>query len=276
MESRGDGVTETFDAGRLDAAGCRLCGGSLDYRFQAKVLRKYDVKYYECRQCHSLQTERPYWLDEAHTQNINADTGAAQRNIHNLSACFLTCKLFGVVNAIDVGGGDGLLCRLLRDYRINCFVNDKYAKPTYALGFTEPDFQRPDLVIAFEVIEHFRDPGRDLDAIFASKPALVMMSTGIYDSQPDDWWYLWPEGGAHVFFYSRGGLALIAEQYGYDKIISGGFILFVAKSSASPTRMFLARLLLSKLICRIFRALIVLLPAPGVWIDRDRVLAARR
>mgnify|MGYP001320862266 CR=1 FL=1 len=64
-------------------------------------------------------------------------------------------KFFGLKNVIDFGGGEGLLCRMLRDYGANCYVMDKYREPTYGEGFTEPDFKSPDLLLAFELLEHF-------------------------------------------------------------------------------------------------------------------------
>jgi len=58
------------------------------------------------------------------------------------------------------GIGDGLLCRLLRDYNVNCYVKDKYAVATYGQGFSELDFATPNLLLAFEVLEHFAAPAR--------------------------------------------------------------------------------------------------------------------
>src|ERR1700730_9135404 len=121
-------MNETIDGGE-----CRLCQGRLSFRFKSTVLGRYSVHYFECRECRSLQTEPPYWLNEAYSHNLSGlDTGAAQRNLHNLAACYIISKLFGATDAIDYGGGDDLLCRLLRDYGLNCFVSDKYAKVTYA------------------------------------------------------------------------------------------------------------------------------------------------
>ena len=98
----------------MNSAKCRLCNGSLKASFCLEVLAKYEVQYYKCADCQSLQTETPYWLDEAydHKNLSNTDTGAAQRNLHNLAACFVMAKLFNAKNVIDVGGGDGLLCRM--------------------------------------------------------------------------------------------------------------------------------------------------------------------
>lgn len=247
---------------------CRLCAGLLFERFGLRVIGKYDVRYYECVNCHSLQTEEPFWLAEAYAQNLsNLDTGAAQRNLHNLAACYTVAKLFKLRNAIDIGGGDGLLCRLLRDYGINCFVKDKYARPAYAQGFTEPNFQSPDLVIAFEVLEHFANPSTELDELFGPNPGVLLVSTGIFTTEKEDWWYLAPESGQHVFFYTRKALDLIAAKYDYNLILSGGFILFVKSEQLTPLRSLLARLLLTGRICRLIRSRLALLPAPGVWKD---------
>jgi hypothetical protein len=247
---------------------CRLCAGQLSRRFNLRVIGKYDVQYYECINCRSLQTEEPFWLAEAYAQNLsNLDTGAAQRNLHNLAACYAVAKLFNLSNAIDIGGGDGLLCRLLRDYGINCFVKDKYARPAYAQGFTEPDFQKPDLVLAFEMLEHLVNPSTELDDLFGPTPDVLLLSTGIFTTQKEDWWYLAPESGQHIFFYARKALDLIAAKYDYRLILSGGFILFVKSERLTRIKSLLAKLLLTGRICRLIRSRLALLPAPGVWKD---------
>jgi hypothetical protein len=255
----------------INNANCRLCSGTLINRFSLSVLHKYNVRYYECEQCHSLQTEKPYWLDEAYKINLHyIDTGAAQRNLDNLAACYIVCKLFKIKNVIDIGGGDGLLCRLLRDYEINCFVKDKFAKPTYAQGFTEPDFKTPGLVIAFEVLEHFSYPKTDLDDLFRYNSGVILVSTLLYANQEQDWWYYAPEGGQHVFFYSKQALDYITIKYDYRLFICGTRIIFVKQELLTPIKSFLLRFLLKGKICRLLKSVIVYLPTPGYW--KDQVL----
>jgi hypothetical protein len=246
---------------------CRLCGGILTAQFSKKILGKYDVKYFKCSTCQSLQTETPYWLDEAYKDNnlSNTDTGAAQRNLHNLAACFTIAKLLKTKNVIDIGGGDGLLCRLLRDYKINCYVKDKYATLTYGQGFAEQDFQTPDLVIGFEVLEHFPNPSSDLDDIFSHTPQALLLSTAIYRNEPQDWWYFSPESGQHIFFYSQKAIEIIANKYQYDFVISSGYILFTKKTSTLTRKV--AKFLLRGRVLRILKSIIVFLPTPGVWKD---------
>src|SRR3984893_5830290 len=203
---------------------CRLCEGRLLPRFSGMVLRKYEVRYFECDRCGSLQTEVPYWLDDAYQSHLSSlDSGAVQRNLQNLAAAYLISKLFKVRDALDFGGGGGLLCRLLRDYNVNCYVKDKYAVPTYAQGFSEPDFAAPNLVLAFEVLEHFATPAIELQDLFQSRPKVLLASTGIYNHQGANWWYLASKTGQHVFFYSKKAVKMVADRFGYSSLLSGGF-----------------------------------------------------
>src|SRR5258707_8545718 len=257
-----DGPTFTSDEA------CRLCEGHLVPKFSRMVLHKYEVRYFECDRCGSLQTESPYWLDDAYSSNLSSlDSGAVQRNLQNLAAAYVISKLFRVRDALDFGGGDGLLCRLLRDYNVNCYVKDKYAVPTYSQGFSEPDFSAPNLVLAFEVLEHFATPWRELQDLFQLQPKVLLASTEVYGHQRADWWYLASEAGQHVFFYSEKAVQMIAERFGYSSLLSGGFLLFVRKPDHSALKSFLARILLSRVVCRLLRGLILIMPAPGAWRD---------
>lgn len=246
---------------------CRLCANTSTFQFKLKVLGRHDVRYFKCEFCGSLQTEDPYWINEAYgDSNLSSlDTGAAQRNLSNLAASYVIAKLFRVRDVIDVGGGDGLLTRLLRDYGINCYSKDKYAIPTYSLGFTEENFDIPEMILGFEVLEHLMFPRRDLGLFFERNPKLVLLSTGIFRDQDKDWWYLSPESGQHVFFYSRKALEIIAQKYEYSLVVSGGYILYV--KGLTSKKYILARLALKNKILRLVKALMMLIPTPNVWTD---------
>jgi hypothetical protein len=250
------------------AARCRLCNGELRSRFSVQVLAKHTVEYFYCLICGSLQTEPPYWLKEAYENNLALlDTGAAQRNLANLSASYVVAQLLGLRNLIDFGGGDGLLCRLLRDYGLNCFLEDKYAKASYSLAFTCPNFEKPELLLAFEVLEHFDNPHSDLRMLFQHSPKALLASTVPYAMQDADWWYLTPETGQHVFFYSQAAMRLIAKTWGFDVIGQGFYWLFIRTGTVGPIRKALARILLTRPLLRLVGALLRLMPTPGV--NRD-------
>lgn len=237
------------------------------------MLDKHRVRYRTCELCGSLQTEPAYWLQEAYQANNLAllDTGAAQRNLANLAAAFVVSRLLRMKAVLDYGGGDGLLCRMLRDYNVNCFVDDKYATVSYARAFTQPDFSTPDLLLAFEVFEHFERPRQELQALFGRGPAAILASTLLYTGQGSDWWYLSPETGQHLFFYTRDALSAIASEHGYRLAVCGPYILFYRAEVCGALRATLLRLLLR----RVPRTLIGMLlrgwPARGVWKDFERL-----
>ncbi|HEY3731941.1 MAG TPA: methyltransferase domain-containing protein [Steroidobacteraceae bacterium] len=252
---------------------CGLCDGALRESFVLTVLEKYRVRYRTCERCGSLQTEPAYWLQQAYESNNLAllDTGAAQRNLANVAAAFVVSRLLRMNAVLDYGGGDGLLCRMLRDYTVNCFVDDKYATVTYARAFTRPDFSTPDLLLAFEVFEHFEHPRQELQALFRRAPAAILASTLLYTGQNSDWWYLSPETGQHVFFYTHGALSAIAIEHGYRLAVCGPYILFYRPQSCGALRVVLLKLMLR----RVPRTLIGMLlrgwPPRGVWKDFERL-----
>jgi 2-polyprenyl-3-methyl-5-hydroxy-6-metoxy-1,4-benzoquinol methylase len=249
---------------------CRLCGGGLRHQFQLQVLRQHDVAYFECMNCGSLQTEQPYWLEQAYcaTNLSQLDTGAAQRNIDNLVACFAVSKLLGLRNIVDFGGGDGLLCRLLRDYGLNCYVSDKYATAAYAQGFKTPAFERPDLLLAFEVMEHFANPREEVAQLFASSPRVLLLSTIRYRGQSSDWWYLAADSGQHVFFYSKQALVMVAEKYGYSLTIRENYLLFI-QAKTSRVKRGLASLILKENVRRWLKIYVFSKLTTGAQADYD-------
>ena len=267
----------TADVSRQRLSACRLCNGATREIFQQKILDKYLVSYQRCEACDSLQTEEPYWIEEAYRDNLAPlDTGAAHRNLNNLAASLLVATLFRCRNILDYGGGDGLLCRLLRDHGLNAYVDDKYGSPTYALAFTKPDFEAPDLVLSFEVFEHFEHPREELAKMFAMRPGAVFASTELYREQTQIWWYLAPETGQHLFFYSARALREIATAYGYQLLTVDSYHLFVRNGVTFGGRAFVLRRLLRSRMLRFLRIVPGFLPARGYAADAEMLRSRAR
>ena len=255
---------------------CRLCGGAAVFRFTTQLINKHDVDYFRCGECESLQTEQPFWLDEAYALNLgDLDCGSAQRNLHNFAACLAISAIWSIRTAVDFGGGDGLLTRLLRDRHIDCYVEDKYGSPTYAQAFTVPP-AHPDGIFAFEVFEHFVDPASEIGALFARRPKVLFGSTARYVDQGADWWYLSRRSGHHVFFYSTLAMRKIAAQYGYHLVESGALFLFVESSRFSALKAALSRLALNGIARRLVMAISAFVPATGIGKDTARIRAAEQ
>jgi len=190
-------------------------------------------------------------LAESYTAAISAaDTGAMVRNLVCHAAVYavaVVCRVRG--KFLDCGGGAGVLCRLLRDSGFDAYMSDKYADPVFARAFcvsleecVPGSFA---LVSAVEVLEHYENPGNDFDRLFALEPEALLATTELYTGQGQDWWYLSPQTGQHVFFYSEKCLKLLARKHGYDYFGTGWIHVFTARPMGSVRRIVLRMLLSS-------------------------------
>ena len=199
---------------------CRLCDGATSPSFAGKILGKYAVGYWLCRQCGSLQTDQPHWLHEAYENLAPArDVGMVARTLQMAQLTSAILRIAGVgaeTAGLDFGGGNGLFCRMMRDQGFNFFNDDKYAEPYYCVGFTRESrgLRQFDVLTSFEVFEHLPNPKAELGALLAFDPKLWILSTQLHANQGPDWRYLAPASGAHVFFYSEKALHDFADRHG--------------------------------------------------------------
>ncbi|PJZ55328.1 class I SAM-dependent methyltransferase [Leptospira adleri] len=238
-----------------DQIECRLCGSPAQLEFKTKVLNQYPISYYKCKSCDLLQSETPFWLDEAYNKAISIlDTGIFLRNNDNVKrltlllteAQFQLAKgdlpfwKFLVGNSIpyqgkilDYGGGHGILVRLMRDVGFDCFWYDKYAKNDFSEGFGFDPKTEYDVVLAFELFEHFDKPKENiLEILEIQKPKLLIFSTLLYGEKTPDmnWWYYSFEAGQHISFYNLKTLSKLEEISGYSVCsLSQDFHLMIRK-----------------------------------------------
>lgn len=92
---------------------CKICGHSVTVFSNARVLNKYSVKYYFCDTCRFVQTEDPYWLNEAYSEAIAvSDVGLVDRNKKFSKITRTVIRTFFDCNGkfLDYGGGVWLVC----------------------------------------------------------------------------------------------------------------------------------------------------------------------
>jgi methyltransferase family protein len=216
---------------------CRLCGGDTSLVFHGLLIRKHRTGYWRCEACGSLQTDPPYWLEDAYRKgHVPTDTGMAARTLFMAQRASLLLWAAGLragTACLDWGGGNGLFCRLMRDQGYNYFRDDKYVEPFYCAGFTRDCVQRDrwEVVSSFEVFEHLPNPAAELAQIINLDPAIWLFSTQLYESQGREWNYLSPNTGQHVFFYSEKSLQQFAEAHGREFHRGRELHLFVKRDS---------------------------------------------
>ena len=259
---------------------CRLCKGSLTQAFETEILGRLKVRYFRCDRCDSLQSENPYWLDEAYEVAIAAsDTGAVARNLICHAAITSVRKILGVKGRfLDYGGGGGMLCRLLRDSGMDAYLFDRYSAPLYAGGFVlDPGSIEPGslgLLSAIEVFEHCVNPATDLGELFAMRPQVLFATTIPYSGEGEDWWYIGRQTGQHVFFYSRKSLQYLGDVHRYHYYSVGMFHVF-SRDPLTALQRALLRIALSRVGLRAMRVCLAATTG-GHYSERDFQMLTRK
>jgi len=199
---------------------CPLCNSERQQVFNTVLLKRHAVDYYYCNSCGLLQTETPWWLEEAYTEAIaDADTGLIARNqgIARKLAALLYCCFDRQGHYIDSAGGYGMLTRLMRDIGFDFYWHDDYCRNLFARGFEADKLSGAvSAVTAFEVLEHVQDPLQFLSHCLQENTAsTIIFSTELFRGDPpapSDWWYYTPDTGQHISFYQRRTLEMLASK----------------------------------------------------------------
>ncbi|WP_170190187.1 glycosyltransferase, partial [Geitlerinema sp. P-1104] len=223
---------------------CHICH-STSIPFAAHtVLNKYKIQYFQCSNCGFVQTEEPYWLDEAYSSAIaNSDVGLVTRNLglaqvaqHIILKHFDHNKPF-----LDYGAGYGLFVRLMRDAGFDFYWHDKYAENLLAKGFDATDDENKrefELVTAFELFEHFTNPLEEIDAILSFSKN-ILFSTELLpqnNPRPGDWWYYAPLEGQHISIYTRKALEIIAQTRDLNLYSNGKSVHLLTEKTLTPAQ----------------------------------------
>ena len=224
---------------------CLICSNNSNKLFSELVLNKYDVAYYKCSYCGFIQTQQPYWLNEAYDKAItNTDIGLLSRNIdlHKI-AYDLIIKICDYKRKfLDYGGGYGILVRLLRDKGLDFYRQDIFCENIFAVNHDIEDLSEEDrqfeLVTCFEVFEHTDNPHELLDTLATYAPNILISTLLIPNHavlSADEWWYISPHTGQHISFYTEHSLSIIAKKHNLHFYTNGQnlhlFTKFVFKTN---------------------------------------------
>ncbi len=204
---------------------CNICNCQSEPIFNALVLKKYTVKYYQCIGCKFIQTEEPYWLNESYKSAINiSDTGIVKRNelFRRLVSVLIKYCLNTQAKFIDFAGGYGLFTRMMRDIGFDYYWIDPHCQNLVARGFEHVDSNNYEAVTSFEVFEHLAHPIKDIENMLTYANTIIFSTELIQDNIPDkNWWYYGFEHGQHVALYSHQSLTYIANKYKLNLLSNG-------------------------------------------------------
>lgn len=199
---------------------CLICHHDTHFLFQKQILKKYNISYFKCNHCGLVQTEPPYWLEEAYHSAITAlDLGLIKRNIGYSAVATCCIELFFNKKRkfVDFAGGYGMLVRMMRDKGYHFYREEPFCENLFAKGFDTKDIstnEKFELMTAFEVMEHLENPTETLDKMLQYTDN-ILFSTSLYDGDKHDmqnWDYLSLETGQHIVFYTKKSLEILAKQ----------------------------------------------------------------
>lgn len=207
----------------------KITGGPTEIAFSTRVLNKYNVTYYRCTETGFIQTEEPYWLDEAYSSAITKlDIGILMRNeVNRTKTARIISSIFDSNKSyLDYAGGYGMFTRMMRDQGYDFYHEDIYCKNIFAEYFDISDCKEKnnfELVTAFEVFEHLSDPKAEIAKMMAYGNNLLFSTELQPEGMTDvsSWWYIIPETGQHVALYTKKSLEVLAGEMGLNFYTDG-------------------------------------------------------
>lgn len=223
---------------------CKICQSQTTPLFPNKVivLDKYSVDYFKCNSCGFIQTEVPYWLDEAYNSAITSlDIGLVSRNqrISQQLHALITLLFDKKGSYLDYGGGYGMLVRMMRDIGHDFYRYDTYCENLFSLHFDLNDIseRKFELITAFELFEHLLDPVAETQKMLELGDSIFFSTEIIPDhniNKPEDWWYFIPETGQHISLYSIASLKKLAEHFKCNFYTDNKSLHLITKRKFNP------------------------------------------
>ena len=219
----------------------RVCKMQAEAFFSTVLLQKYSVKYFKCSKCGYVQTEEPYWLEEAYNTPINdSDTGMIMSNLwlKNIKSTLIFFIFDSQGKFFDYGGGYGIFVRLMRDTGFDFYWQDKHTENLFARGFefTDTENNLVELLTCFEAFEHFVEPAAELEKLLSVSRNILLSTEFIPDPppSPDEWWYYGSEHGQHIGFFKKKTFEYLANKHSLYFYTNGQNIHLLSEKRFPP------------------------------------------
>jgi hypothetical protein len=220
----------------------KITGGATKKIFEATALLKHKVSFYECVQTGFVQTEEPYWLEEAYSSAITKlDIGLIYRNlqISDKFSRVIPLHFNAKKKFLDFAGGYGMFTRLMRDKGFDFYHSDIYCENIFAKNFDASSLAadtRFELLTAMEVFEHLVNPVNEIAPLFNHSDNILFTTELIpasFKNNIKEWWYCSFETGQHVSLYTEESLRFLAKKFGYNFYTDGHMLHLFSKKSFS-------------------------------------------
>jgi len=214
---------------------CKICEYESEKFKKSKIMNKYEISYYYCPSCEFIQTEEPYWIEEAYIETINlTDIGIMKRNqvLANFTTIILSLFFNKRRKFLDYAGGYGIFTRLMRDIGFDFYWSDKYTENLISKGFEYNKDEKYELLTSFEAFEHFTNPIMEIENMLKISNNILFSTTLTPIKKPlhEEWYYYGLDHGQHISFYSINTMHYLADKYSVNFYTNGKNIhLFTKK-----------------------------------------------
>jgi len=226
---------------------CNICHAPTQEVFRAKILAKYEAPYFQWAQCGFLRAPDPFWLPESYASAITAlDIGMLKRNLELREVVPAIVRIYFDPSAkfVDYGGGYGMLVRLLRDRGLDFYRQDIYAENLFAKNFDVSDLgtTKFEVLTAFEVFEHLENPAEEMEKMLQLSDNILFSTElqPIPHPTPETWWYILPEIGQHISFFSKKSLEALAKRMGLHLSTNGKNLHLLSRRKIAAPLLFKA------------------------------------
>jgi len=190
---------------------CKICAQDTKKIFNKLILNKYLADYFHCLDCNFIQTEDPYWLEEAYGE-VEGQLISRSENLRDKLKIILPLFFNEKGKFLDFAGGVGILTQMMREKGFDFYWLDKYCKNIFAKGFEHKD-GKYEATTVIECFEHFVDPLKEIEEIFSLSDNIIFTTLLLPRKFNQDWWYFAPHQGQHISFYSTSALEKIAKKF---------------------------------------------------------------
>jgi hypothetical protein len=218
---------------------CPICKNEMTYVFSEEILKKHNVKYFQCGHCDMIKTEAPFWLKEAYASPINeTDIGIIERNVIFSKVAFV---IFGSLYKkdeifLDYAGGYGMLTRLMRNYGFNFLHSDPFTENIFARGHQYHGTEKITAMTCFECFEHIENSMAEIEKMLKISDTILFSTTLFKRIPPKTWDYYGFDHGQHISFYSKRTLSEIAQKYELNLYTNGKNIHLFTRRKISRAR----------------------------------------
>jgi len=212
----------------VDDSVCRLCGAGEAVFFHADNTREY----YRCKGCSLVFVPEKFWpssLEERAVYDLhqNSEEDAGYKKFLSRLSDPLLERLEPGDCGLDFGCGPGpLLMRIFQEQGYG-------VEPFDPLYYNDPSLlqQRYDFITATEVVEHFREPGKEFQLLFSMLNLggwLGIMTKRVLNRQAFSTWH-YIRDVTHISFFCEETFRYLASHYNAELIVTGPDVVLFNK-----------------------------------------------